>query len=158
GDQFGRLVRRHPPSVRPARYDEGLGRLLDERPHGPAQHLRHPRIALEYVDRSRTRSGDPDPPDEFLDRGLTGLDLAERREDVADVAQEARVRPDHQDALPAELVAVGIEQVGRPVQPDRGLPGPRRTLDADRVLEPGSYDHVLLGLDGRDDVAHRAGP
>jgi hypothetical protein len=158
GDEFGRLVRRHPPPVRPARDDQRLGRLANGRPHGPAQHLRHPRVALEHVDRGRTRPGDPDPPDEFLDRGLPRVDLAEGREDVADVPQEARVRPDHQHALPAELVAVGIQQVRRPVQPDRRLPGARRTLDADRVLDPGPHDHVLLGLDGGDDVAHRAGP
>ena len=55
---------------------------------------------------------------------------------------------------------VQIEQVRRPVQPDRGLTGARRALHADRVVQLGPDQLVLLGLDGGDDVAHRpdAGP
>jgi hypothetical protein len=43
------------------------------------------------------------------------------------------------------------------VQADRGLPGAGRTLDAHGLAQPGADDLVLVGLDGRDDVAHRAG-
>ena len=35
---------------------------------------------------------------------------------------------------------------------------PGRALDAERLAQTGPDDGVLLGLDGGDDVAHRAGP
>ncbi len=41
------------------------------------------------------------------------------------------------------------------MQPDRGLPGARRALHADRVAQIGPDQLVLLRLDGGDDVAHR---
>ena len=103
-----------------------------------------------------TRPGDAHPRDQLLDGRLLRLDLTQRGEDVTDVAQEAGVRPDHEHSGPAELVPIRIEQVRRPVQADRGLPGPGCSLDADGVVDAGPDDHVLLGLDGRDDVAHRA--
>src|SRR5680860_662616 len=53
---------------------------------------------------------------------------------------------------------MGVEQVRRAVQPYRGLPCAWCTLDADRPLEPGTDDQVLLGLDGCHDVAHGADP
>ena len=86
------------------------------------------------------------------------VDLAERRQHVADVAEEGRVRPHHQHALPRQLVAVGVQQERGAVQPDRGLAGAGRALHADRLLQVGADDDVLLGLDGGDDVAHRADP
>ena len=76
-------------------------------------------------------------------------------EDVADVTQEGGVRSDDQHALAGQLVAVGVEQERRPVQADGGLPGARGPLDAHRLGELCADDHVLLRLDGRDDVAHR---
>ena len=98
--------------------------------------------------------------DELLDGGLLRLDLAEGGQDVADVAQEALVGADHEDALAAQLLAEGVEEVRRAVQPDGGLAGAGGTLDADRLRQVGADDDVLLGLDGGDDVAHRtdAGP
>jgi hypothetical protein len=48
-----------------------------------------------------------------------------------------------------------VEEEGGPVQPDRGLARPRAALDADRLLEGRAHEVVLLGLDGRHDVAHR---
>ena len=46
------------------------------------------------------------------------------------------------------------------MQADRGLAGARRALHADRLVEVGPDQLVLVGLDGGDDVAHRpdAGP
>jgi hypothetical protein len=79
----------------------------------------------------------------------------ERRQHVADVAQEAGVGADHQHALAGQLLAVGEQQVRRPVQADRRLARARCTLHADRLRQVGADDHVLLGLDRGDDVAHR---
>ena len=42
------------------------------------------------------------------------------------------------------------------MQADGGLAGAGRALDADGVGDVGAHDLVLLGLDGGDDVAHRA--
>ena len=88
------------------------------------------------------------------------LDLAERRQHRGDVGQERPVRPDDQHAGPAQPLAVQVEQVRGPVQADRGLAGAGRALHADRVVQVGADQLVLLGLDGGDDVAHRpdAGP
>ena len=44
------------------------------------------------------------------------------------------------------------------MQADGGLAGAGRTLDAQRATQLGTHQHVLLGLDGGDDVAHRSGP
>jgi hypothetical protein len=44
------------------------------------------------------------------------------------------------------------------MQANGGLAGARGALDADRLAGVGAHDVVLLGLNGRHDVAHRAGP
>jgi len=46
---------------------------------------------------------------------------------------------------------VGVEQIGRPVQRDRRLAGPRAALDEQQAGERGADDLVLLALDGRDE-------
>ena len=56
----------------------------------------------------------------------------------------------------AQPVAEGVEQPRRAVQADRGLAGAGRALDADGLVDARPDDLVLLGLDGGDDVAHRA--
>jgi len=96
--------------------------------------------------------------DQLIDRRLARLDLAESRQYRADVAQERVVRADHEEPLPGQLVAVGVEQVGRAVQADGGLAGAGSALHADGVADVGADDDVLLGLDGGDDVAHRPDP
>ena len=49
------------------------------------------------------------------------------------------------------------QQVRGTVQADRGLAGARAALHHQALIERGTDDHVLLGLDGGDDLAHRAG-
>src|SRR5690348_14140376 len=51
---------------------------------------------------------------------------------------------------------MGVQQVRGPVQPYGGLSGARCALYADRVLEFGADQLVLLRLDGGDDVPHRS--
>src|SRR5262245_47026582 len=128
------------------------------RPDGPAYDRRQSGVALEPGRRGVLEGSHPDPGGEGLDGELLLVDLAERREYVADVAQERVVRPDDEYALPGELIAVGIEQVSGAMQSDGGLAGAGRTLDADRGVEIGADDDVLVGLDGRDDVPHRPDP
>lgn len=49
-----------------------------------------------------------------------------------------------------------VQQERHPVQADGGLPGAGAALHADGAAEAAPDDLVLLGLDGGDDVAHRA--
>src|SRR6202021_2512833 len=65
---------------------------------------------------------------------------------------------DDQDPAPGHPARVGVEQVGDPVQADRGFPGSGCALDAQRVLRAGPDDVVLVRGDGGHDVAHRPGP
>ena len=52
---------------------------------------------------------------------------------------------------------MGVQQVRRPVQCDRGLAGAGAALDDEHAARVGPDDPVLLALDGGDDVAHVAG-
>ena len=54
--------------------------------------------------------------------------LAERGQHLLDVAQERRAGPDDQHAGPREPLPMGVEQVRRPVQRDRGLARARAAL------------------------------
>ena len=83
--------------------------------------------------------------------------LAERREHLADVAEEGGVRADHQDAATLQGAAVRVEEVGRAVQGGDGLAGTRPALDDEDPGQVGADHPVLLGLDRGDDVGHPPG-
>ena len=55
------------------------------------------------------------------DRPLLHRPLTEGRQHVGDVVQEDPVRSDHEHAFAGQPAAVLEQQVGRAVQPDRGL-------------------------------------
>ena len=97
--------------------------------HGPGQHLDHAHVALELGHRRIVDAAHPDLGHQARHRRQADPGLAERGQDLLDVAQEQRVRPDHQDALALEREAVGVEEVGGPVQGHRRLAGARATLD-----------------------------
>ena len=83
--------------------------------------------------------------------------LTERWDDVLDVPQERRRRPDEEHGA-GQVRPLGVEQVRGPVERHCCLAGTRRPLD-DRHARAGATDHdVLLGLDRRDDVVHATGP
>ena len=148
----------HPPAPRAARQHHRGRRRADRGPQRPPQHLRHPRVALDDRGRLVVRAADLDRGDQLADGGLGDVDLAERGQHVADVREEGLVRPDHDHAAPPDLLAVRVQQVRDPVQPDRGLPGAGRALHADGLRRVGAHDIVLVGLDGRDDVPHGSRP
>ena len=50
-----------------------------------------------------------------------------------------------------------VEEVGGPVQADRGLAGARSALDHHDPVQWSPNDDVLLGLNSADDVPHGAG-
>ena len=75
-------------------------------------------------------------------------DSPERGEDVLDVAQEEGVRADDEDALAFEGEAVGVEEIGGPVEGHGRLTRARASLDDEDTGERGADDLVLLPLDG----------
>ena len=93
------------------------------------------------------------------DGGLDDCLLAERGEDLGDVAQEGPARAEHEDAVPAERRVV-VEEEGGAVEADGRLARAGASLDGEQLVQRGTDDLVLLGLDGGDDVEHlaRAGP
>ena len=122
---------------------------------GAAQDLQHPEPALRGGHLVRVDGG----RDDAVRQPAGGREhhgrLAQRGEHAPDVADEAGAGADDQYAAAGEAFAVGVEQVGDAVQRDRGLPGPRAALDDHDAGERQPDDRVLLGLDRRDDVAHR---
>ncbi|GAA3092120.1 hypothetical protein GCM10020001_004220 [Nonomuraea salmonea] len=100
--------------------------------------------------------GDGDGGEQPFECGLLDVHLAERGQDGGDVAEEGAVGAEDEHARPFEPAAVGVEQVRGAVQADGGLAGARRALDAQRGVEAGADEVVLLRLDGGDDVAHGA--
>ena len=140
----------------------GDGHVVGQRPlagpHGAGHDLGHAGVALQpgHVDRAVVL--DPDLRHQARDGGQGDPGLAQRGQDLFDVAEEERVRPDHQHALALEREAVGVEEVGGPVQGHRGLAGARAALDHQHPGQRGPDDLVLFPLDGRDDVGHPAGP
>ncbi|HEX7168076.1 MAG TPA: hypothetical protein VF230_13950 [Acidimicrobiales bacterium] len=137
--------------------DRGLQAALPARQRA-GQHIDHAHVSLQ-----------PRRPVRFdADGSLAGKQrgggrerrplLTERRQHALDVAEEDLVRPDHQDTLRLERLAVGVEQVRDPVQGNGRLPGAGAALHDEGLVERRADDFVLRALDGRDDVAHPTGP
>ena len=156
-DVVADLVRGHPPAARAAGHDERLLGAADVRPDRTVQHLGQPGVALEHGDVGGVLGADPAVLEEGVDGGVADAHLAERGQHGADVVEERPVRADDEHARAVELGAEGVEQPGGAVQADRGLAGAGRALHADARGDVAAHDLVLLGLDRRDDVAHRAG-
>lgn len=132
-----------------------LGHLLPV-PYGLGQYAGHVRPALDGGSRGAVGAGGVHAGEQFGDRRQQHAGLTERGQHVADVAEEGRVGPDDQHGPLGELFPVRVQQIRGPVQRDRGLPGARPSLDDEHPALRGADDVVLLGLDGRDDVAHPA--
>ena len=127
------------------------------RHHGPGQESGHAGVALQggrrpIVDPCRDRRSVEPADGRHLDAGL-----AERGQDVLDVAEEQRVGTDDQHPLAFQRKAVGVEQVGGAVQGDRRLAGAWSALHDEHAAQRAADDLVLLPLDGRHDVAHAPG-
>src|SRR5690606_31326589 len=135
--------------------DEAFRGFGDVQPQRPLEDRRHPGVPFER--RYLRRLGRVVVAEEPGDGRLVDLDLAEGGQHRRDVGQEGAVRADDHDAGAGQPLAVGEQQVGGAVQADRGLTGAGRALHAHGPVEVGADDVVLVGLDGRDDVAHGAG-
>ena len=133
-------------------------RLAHVAEHRPSQHLGHPRVALEGGDVCRFVRGGRRRTDQITHRGLGDAALAQRGKHLPDVVQEGVVGPDDEHSRAPQPVRVRVEQVRGTVQAHRCLAGARRALHAQRGVQVGAHEVVLVGLDGGDDVAHRAHP
>jgi hypothetical protein len=153
--RLGDLVCRDPPLARSARHDERLCRDADaDHTDGVAQDGRHPGVTLE---RRGAGASTCHGPAAATSRPRSCARPRPRRAPAAP-PRCGRGRPvgaDDEHPLPREPLAMGIEQPRRAVQSDRGLAGAGGALDADTRAGVAAHDLVLLGLDGRDDVAHR---
>ncbi len=134
--------------------DERLGRFASSIEHGSCEQRRHPGVALEGRHLGIGVFGESDAWVQLGRRHRDHAAFAERRQDVGDPQQELGRRADDQDAGLGEGGAVGVEQVGGPVEGDDGLPGTGPALNEERTLGRRSHDRVLLGLDRGDDGLH----
>ena len=121
------------------------------------QHADHPLVALDHRG-GIAGVGGVHAREQVTEGVQHHVGLAEGREHLADVAQERGVRPDDEHAAALEDAAVRVEQVGGAVQRGDRLAGTRAALDDEDAGQVGADHPVLLGLDGRDDVGHPAGP
>ena len=94
---------------------------------GPTQELAHAGVAFDPTNRHRLLGPHLGLGGDVGDRRLDDRLLAERGQDLGDVAQEGPARAEDEDALPAQLRVV-VEQEGGPVQADGGLAGARAPL------------------------------
>jgi hypothetical protein len=92
---------------------------------------------------------------EFTDCAQRHRVLAKAGENSLDVRHERSGRTDHQHSTALEPPTVGVQQVGRTVQCDDSFAGTRAAADHSDTASWCPDRLVLLGLDGRDDVAHR---
>ncbi len=124
---------------------------------GGGEHLDHVQPALEFGGLGGFHGARVHPGVELAHGLGEHAGLAQRRQHLVDVAQERGVGADQQHAAPGQPLAVGVEQVGGPVQGHGGLAGARTALHHQHAVRVGADDLVLLGLDGGDDVAHPPG-
>ena len=96
--------------------------------------------------------------EQSADGGQHDIVLAERRQHLVDVAEKGSTRADYQNSAPGQLLTVGIEKVGGPMERDHGFPGARSAFDDEYPAPVFADDAVLIGLDGGDDVTHVPGP
>ena len=124
--------------------------------HGLGHDRRHPLVPFEAgdLDRLGTRGGHLGH--ERCRRGQLDARLAERWQHLLDVAEEEAVGPHDEHALALEQEPMGVEEVGGPVERDRGLARARAALHDEHPGERRPDDLVLLGLDRGHDVAHVA--
>ena len=126
-------------------------------PDRPGEDVDHAEVALDRGRRGRVDLRHRDGGAEIRRRRQHDPVLAERRDDVLDVAQERRRRPDEEDRA-GQAGPLGVEQVRGAVERHGRLAGARRPLD-DRHAGAGATDHdVLLGLDRGHHVLHATGP
>ncbi len=157
GGQVRELVGADRPPADPGVHGDRPGGQADRPVQRPTDHRRHPGVALERGHVVGVRATHGDRAHHVVEGAVPHRELPEGGQHRGDVAEEGAVGADDEYPGAPQLLAVGVEQIGGPVQPHGGLARPRGALDAHAHGEIRPDDLVLLGLDRRDDVAHRPG-
>lgn len=131
-----------------------LGRQFLPVGHGGLEHVEDLQRTLDLGRLGRVLGGDVQAGHEVAGRHEHRVRLSQRRQHPADVVEERRGGPHHEHTVSLHLLAVGVKQVRHAVQRHHGLAGTRAALDDQHAGVVKTDDLVLLGLDGRDDVAH----
>ncbi len=133
---------------------DGLGGQLLALRDGGGEQVQDPETALAALDLRDVLADGAEPGHEVAGRGEHDVGLPQRRQHVADVAEEPGVRAHDQHAPLGQAFALGVEQVGDAVQRDGGLAGAGTALHDQDAGVVEADDLVLLDLDRGDDVAH----
>jgi hypothetical protein len=123
---------------------------------GRREHAGHRGPALDLLGEPALGAVSRDAREHFPDRAHQHVGLTESWQDLTDIAKERSAGTDDQHAALGQA-AVRVEQVGRAVQGDGGLPGAGAALDDQDAGVRRASDRVLLGLQRADDVTHPAG-
>lgn len=139
-----------------AQVDVGAGdhlTLLDR----AAEELGHRGVPLEACHSVLVVQEGLDPGEHLAGGEHHDAGLAEARQHPFDVAKEPGGGGHDQHPHVLQPPTVGVQQVCRAVQRDGGLARAGTALDHQHAAALGADDAVLLGLDGRHDVAHTSG-
>ena len=121
-----------------------------------SQQRHHAQVALDSGDGQGFGDRHPGIGDEVADHRGVDARFAQRRQHLIDVGQKQPVGPYHQHALPLERKAVGVEQIGGPVERHHRLAGAGPALHHQHAGQRRADHLVLLALDGRHDVGQLA--
>lgn len=134
----------------------GLGELLPVA-HGEREGVHHGLGALDGGGVRGVLGGGVHTGEQLTERREQHTGLAERGQDLPDVAEEGGVRADDEHGPLGEELALLVQEERRPVQRHRGLARAGTALHHEHAAVRVPDDPVLLGLDGLHDVAHAAG-
>ena len=125
-------------------------------PYRPLEGLDPQRAPLDLGDAGVLLRRGPHPWNQVADGRGDHTRLTQGGQHLLHVTQEGARRAHQQHARALQALALGVEQVGHPVQRHRRLTRPRASLDHEHAPAGGGDDSVLLGLDRGHDVSHSA--
>ena len=125
-------------------------------PYRPLEGLDPQRAPLDLGDAGVLLRRGPHPWNQVADGRGDHTRLTQGGQHLLHVTQEGARRAHQQHARALQALALGVEQVGHPVQRHRRLTRPRTALDHKHAPPRGGDDPVLLGLDRGHDVTHPA--
>ena len=156
-DDLGALVSGESKVLEPEADHQVFAQPTLTLPHRARDELDHAEIALDRSGVLGVEAVGSHPRDhEIAENGQANTGLPQRRQDLLDVGEEEPVRPDDENTLVLQREAMGVEQVGGPVQRHDRLAGPRATLHDQHARLWRTDDLVLFALNRRHDVAQPA--
>ena len=125
-------------------------------PHRPLQGLDPQGATFELGDTGILLRRGPHPGNQVANRRGDHPRLTQGGQHLLHIAQEGARRPHQEHAGTLQALALGVEQVGHPVQCHGRLTRARAALDHEHTPARGGDDPVLLGLNRGHDVTHTA--